>query len=530
MRRSRIRVALVLVGLVVLAAGPSVAAASPPEAETAVIRVMTLNIFYGGDELDLHTGSWCHRPAGCADTLDQVVRVIRDSGADIVGIEEGEHNAGLIAAALGWHASDRLQVISRFPIVDPPGGGGIHVWVEVLPGRFVAIGNVHLPAEPYGPYEIRDGTALADVLALEASVRLPAIEDQLAALPPLAAAGFPTFLTGDFNSPSHLDWTAAVSAVRPEVPYPVDWPVGRALAEAGFRDAYREVHPDPIAMPGFSWTPGGPEVDPREVHDRIDWVLASGPATALESTVVGEAGGPDVGIGFDPWPTDHRGVLSTFRVTPAVPAPFVAPAERRVFAGDALDVRYRAAAGPGQSIAIVPAGQPAAAAVLSLPVGPPASRDGIATFDTGSLAPGAWDAVLVSTGVDVSRAPFWLYAPGTPTTVWTSKRNYMVGEPIEVDWRAAPGFRWDWLGVYAPGDSAESPHSAGCNAGCASNGRYLLYLYTRTAIEGSATFDATAEPGSAGWPLKPGTYAVRFLVDDGYRSIAASANFKIAKP
>jgi hypothetical protein len=136
----------------------------------------------------------------------------------------------------------------------------------------------------------------------------------------------------------------------------------------------------------------------------------------------------------------------------------------------------------------------------------------------------------VSAGGVVSRAPFWLYAPGTPTTVWTTKGSYEVGEPIEVGWRAAPGFRWDWLGIYAPGDSAESPHSAGCNAGCASNGRYLLYLYTRTAIEGSATFDATAEPGSAAWPLKPGTYAVRFLVDDGYRSIAASADFKIVKP
>ena len=32
------------------------------------------------------------------------------------------------------------------------------------------------------------------------------------------------------------------------------------------------------------------------------------------------------------------------------------------------------------------------------------------------------------------------------------------------------------------------------------------------------------------WPLKPGMYDIRFLVDDSYRSIAASANFKIVKP
>ncbi len=504
-----------------------VAVAAP--SNTAVVRVLNLNIFYGGDELDLRTGSWCHRPAGCSETLAHVIHVIESSGADIVGIEEGEHNAGVIADALGWYASDRTQVISRFPIVDPPGADGLYVWVEALPGRFIAIGNVHLPSDPYGPYEIRDGAALSAVLELEESVRLPAIQDHLAALPPLAAAGFPTFLTGDFNSPSHLDWTPAVSAVRPAVPYPVGWPVSLALAEAGFRDSYREVHPDPLANPGFTWTPGGPESIEDEVHDRIDWVLASGPATATASTVVGEAGGPDVGIGFDPWPTDHRGVLSTFTVAPAVPAPFVAPSERRVFVGDSVEVRYRTRAEAGQSVAVVPAGAGAGAAIASVPVGPPGPRDGAATFATAGIGPGAYEAVLVAGGAVISRAPFWLYAPETPTTVWTSKRTYLVGEPIEVSWRAAPGFRWDWLAAYSPGNTAISPHSAGCNAGCASNGRYLLYLYTQTAIEGTATFDAAAFPGSATWPLKAGTYEIRFLVDDSYRSIAASANFKVVK-
>ena len=520
--------AAALIGTLVGGVAPvAVASPTPP---TAVIRVMNLNIFYGGDELDLQTGNFCHKSAGCPETLAKVEDGIARSGADIVGIEEGEHNAGVIAQALGWHASERTQVISRYPIVDPPGADGLYVWVEVLPGRFVAIGNVHLPSDPYGPYVIRDGATLDEVLDLEASVRLPAIQAELGALPPLDASGMPAFLTGDFNSPSHLDWTAAVSAVRPEVPYPVDWPVSHALADAGLRDSYRAVHPDPVAVPGFTWTPAGPEGDPHEVHDRIDWVLSSGPAEALDSTVVGEAGGPDVGIGFDPWPTDHRGVISTFQVTPAVPSPFVAPSARRVFVGDSLDVRYRTTAATGQSVEIVPAGQGPSAAVASVSVGPPAGRDGTATFDTSSIAPGTYDAILVSGGSVVSRAPFWLYAPGTRTTVWTSKSTYTVGEPIVVSWRAAPGNRWDWLAPYSPGDTASSPHSAGCNAGCNNNSRYLLYIYTKTAIEATATFDSLAFPGYATWPLKPGTYEIRFLVHDSYRSLAASANFKVVKP
>ena len=249
---------------------PPIATATTPSAVT--LRVMTLNIFYGGDEIDLHTGSWCHHPSGCPETLAKVVEAIRASGADVVGLEEGEHNTRAIADALGWYGSERTQVVSRYPIVDPPGANGIYVWIEVAPGRIVAIGNVHLPSDPYGPYQIRDGATLADVLALERSTRLPAIADQLAILPGLAAGGVPVFLTGDFNSPSHLDWTPAVAAIRADVPFPVDWPVSRALATAGFRDSYRAVHPDPVAIPGFTWTPGGPESDPREVHDRIDWV------------------------------------------------------------------------------------------------------------------------------------------------------------------------------------------------------------------------------------------------------------------
>jgi hypothetical protein len=148
---------------------------------------------------------------------------------------------------------------------------------------------------------------------------------------------------------------------------------------------------------------------------------------------------------------------------------------------------------------------------------PPASR--------GAPTTRSWSRAARS-----SRAPFWLYTRGTPTTLWTSKSSYAFGEPIVVSWRAAPGNRWDWLAPYSPGDTASSPHSAGCNAGCANNGRYLLYVYTKTAIEGTATFDASSFPGYATWPLKPGTYEIRFLIDDSYRSIAASANFKVVKP
>ncbi len=201
----------------------------------------------------------------------------------------------------------------------------------------------------------------------------------------------PVFLTGDFNSPSHLDWTPAVDAVREEVRYPVVWPVSAALADAGFRDSYREVHPDPVAVPGFTWTPPGTlESVPDEVHDRIDWVLVQGPAETLATQLVGEAGGPDVDIERDPYPTDHRGVVSTFRVEAADPAPFAA-------VGRAQGVRR-----PGSGRARPRAGlargagprRPGPGSGAGLALASAAASDVTLTFPTATLSPGAHEALL----------------------------------------------------------------------------------------------------------------------------------------
>jgi len=511
--------------------GPQAAGAGARPAAGIELRVMTLNIFYGGDELNLTNGQFCLRPDGCPETLARIVEAIRTANPDIVGLEEGERNASSIAEALGWYASERMQIISRYPLIDPPDGDGIYIFVQLAPGGVAALANVHLPADPYGPYLVRDGAPPEEVRALEESLRLPAIRDQLRVLPALAARGTPVFLTGDFNSPSHLDWTEAVSAVRDVVRYPFAWPVSVALANAGFRDSYRRVHPDPIAVPGFTWTPGSPEAVKDEVHDRIDWVLSAGPAAARDSRVVGEAGGPDVGIPFNPWPTDHRGVVSTFDVTPGVPPVMAAVGRRRLFVGDDLPVVFHAAGRRGERVAVVPAAGTAASAVAVRPTGAGSPTDGTIVFSTASLLPGAYDVVLLDASNTVlSRSPFWLYAAGAPTTVVTSKAVYAIGEPIEVSWTNAPGMRWDWVAIFSPGESGSSKVAMTRNSGYGGNGHYRLYAYTRTAIEGTTTFNADSFVGYTTWPLHPGTYDIRLLLDDGYQSAATSAPFKVVQP
>jgi Endonuclease/Exonuclease/phosphatase family len=500
---------------------------APQRGETAPdptipLRVMSFNIFYGGDELNLRTRQFCKDAAGCPETLDQVAAAIRASRADVVGINEATMNTCPLAQKLGWHCSPRTQIISRYPIVDPPGANGLYVFVEPLPGRVVAVSDVHLPADPYGPYELRDGASLAEVLELENDLRVPDIQDELSALPPLAARGIPVFLTGDFNSPSHLDWTQAVADQRADVPFPVQWPVSEALAAAGFEDSFRVAHPNPVTRPGHTWTPGSPEGEKVEVHDRIDWVLSAGPAEATASSVVGEGGSPNTDIAVDPWPSDHRGIVSTFDVTPAEMPILVAVEERSLEQGETLDVRFHG----GASLALVRG----TSTLTSKSTG--GVEDGTLSFGTATLPAGAYKAVLLSASGDpLSRSRFWLYPPGTATTVTTSKTRYKVGEPIRVSWKNAPGMKFDWLGLYSAGESADNTHQTTCSAGLCGNGHYFLYTYTRNRIEGSATFDEDSPAGWKTWDqIGPGTHQIRLLLDDGYRSAAVSAPFKIVQP
>lgn len=178
--------AVVAALLVALPASSGTTAASG----AVTLRVMSFNIFYGGDALNLQTRQFCRDAVGCPETLDQVAEAIRASGADVVGLEEATMNTCPLAEKLGWHCSPRTQIISRYPIIDPPKANGLYLFVEPSPGRVVAVSDVHLPADPYGPYEIRDGATLAEVLELENDLRVPDIQDELRAPSP-ASRGLP---------------------------------------------------------------------------------------------------------------------------------------------------------------------------------------------------------------------------------------------------------------------------------------------------------------------------------------------------
>jgi hypothetical protein len=467
------------------------------------LKVMVFNIEVGGTLV----------------SFDKVVEAIQASGADVVGIEEAQGHMAALARELGWpYFSTRLQIVSKYPLIDPPGSQGLYTFVQLAPGAVVAIENVHLPSDPYGPYWVRDGKTVKQVVAMEKRVRLPAIQAQLGLLPSLLGGGIPVFLTGDFNAPSWRDWTAAMVGERFQIKYPVAWPVSLAVEAAGFHDSFRDVHPDPVADPGLTWWAKKPKVavsgenfGSRDPRDRIDLVYAAGAATTTASQIVAEASDPAASFTVTPWPSDHRGVVSTFDVTPAAPPVLVAVDRRLVKVGDQLNVTFHSSGGPAESVAIVAAGGDPAAPAAEQATGAGAPTDGTLSFATDDLEPGAYAVVLLDANDAVlSRSKFWVKTSTAIAHVWTAKGVYRVGEPITVRWKQAPGNRWDWVAVYQRG---ANPNVAW----------YMLWGYTRASIAGQAILDRTPPSfgyGPQPWPLAAGNYSVYLLRDDGYHVLA----------
>ncbi|MBA71546.1 MAG: hypothetical protein CMO73_02620, partial [Verrucomicrobiales bacterium] len=137
------------------------------------------------------------------------------------------------------------------------------------------------------------------------------VDRMLSEVNPAIKTGSPVFVTGDFNEPSFQDWTSA-AAKQKIVPLPVQYPATLKVTQAGLIDTFRKVHPDEITNRGYTWTNKTKPNDPKDFHDRIDFVFCSG-AKIIKSEVVGE-NDRNADIVLSPWPSDHRAVVSTVMI------------------------------------------------------------------------------------------------------------------------------------------------------------------------------------------------------------------------
>ena len=274
---------------------------------------MTFNVWYGGVQVD----------------FPSIGRAISAADADIVGVQEPEGAAAPDRPLRGTAVRRRDAARDlALPAVRSERRRRAHrlrgrpTWITWWRSR-----TCTSPPRPYGPEWVRDGRSArgrAQARARDAPARDQALP---AAAGGLARRGVPVFLTGDMNSPSYLDWTRG-SRGAAAGPLSAGWPSRRRWPTPVCATPTATAYPDPVARPGSDLDrPArrrrGSSRARRSTGSTGSW--RAGRRRRSPSRLVGEAGGPDVDVGLDPWGSDHRAVASTFD---ADPRPRATPGQR----------------------------------------------------------------------------------------------------------------------------------------------------------------------------------------------------------
>ncbi|MEC7979677.1 MAG: endonuclease/exonuclease/phosphatase family protein [Planctomycetota bacterium] len=275
------------------------------------IRVMTFNLWRGG----LNGGQ----------PLDQTVKAIQIGKADIVGLQETHHDeddsSAKIAKRLGWHHFSQgggTAIISRFPILESTERKW-GVLIQLGTHQKIYFFNVHFPASPYQPYQILKipyGDAPFITTSEEAvewakKSRGRQLNSLFEELSPVLKGAMPVILTGDFNEPSFQDWTSEASE-KGIVPLAVPYPTTKRIVDAGMLDAYRSAWPDELKARGYTWTNRTLPDDPKDFHDRIDFIFVKA-CSVTGAQIVGESK-TNADLVLAPWPSDHRAVVASLEI------------------------------------------------------------------------------------------------------------------------------------------------------------------------------------------------------------------------
>lgn len=302
--------------------------------------------------------------------FDAIVSEIIRTRADLVALSEVRNynnqrfDQKLVTALTEltqekWYSfeSEDTGLVSRYPISNTRqpypvenDHGSISKAVVALPGGVdVAFYSAHLDYKNCAYYEPRgyDGNTWAPIIPQRnvkklremnlASKRDDAIKDFLADAALERAEGRPVILAGDFNEPSWRDWIEENKDLYEHKGVVYKWDVSVMLEDAGYIDSWREIHPDPIEAPGFTYPSSNNDVPiskltwaPRsDERERIDYIYYNGDDQRLKledvmilgpdssiaySQEVRESGAGKILLPEGVWPTDHKALISIFSI------------------------------------------------------------------------------------------------------------------------------------------------------------------------------------------------------------------------
>ncbi|MCG8306793.1 MAG: endonuclease/exonuclease/phosphatase family protein [Cytophagales bacterium] len=256
------------------------------------LNLMAWNIWHGGRRHGREIGP------------RQVIDFIKDTGTDIVMMQETYGSGALIADALGYYfylASTNISVMSKYPILETwPIYDAFRCGVTTIQlsrEQKINLASLWIHYLPDWRNDSRAPDATAEKLIKgEGKTRHKEIAEIVRLLEPqiLKADDIPFIIGGDFNSPSHKDWVEDAAGWHRGLV--VEWPVSKVMMNAGFSDSFREIRPDIHYA--------SPSMTAEKLTYRIDYIYYKGEKIkAVDSDMHFKYKGI--------WPSDHPAVTAT---------------------------------------------------------------------------------------------------------------------------------------------------------------------------------------------------------------------------
>ena len=252
------------------------------------LRVLVWNVLRGGNKVE--------------QGPEKALAVIRSVEPDIVLLQESYDIDGdrprlgeWLAGELGWnqHQGESAHLCIMTPL-DLESTFFHHAWhgigarIKDRHDRLFLAWSIWIDYRSFIGYELRDNPRMDDETLLasetERSGRLNQANALIAQLEETGQleSDLPLLVGGDWNCPSHLDWTTDTARVYRNR-RDMQLPVSLAMRDAGFMDTFRLIHPNPVQHPGITWSPmfRGPRPGQSGIEqsfERIDRLYLKDPA------------------------------------------------------------------------------------------------------------------------------------------------------------------------------------------------------------------------------------------------------------
>jgi len=275
----------------------------PAQGKENALKLLQWNIWHGG----VHMGN---------NGKNRVKELIRSTSADIICMQEAYGTQQMLADSLNFKmitasANANLALFSRYPITkltakepfkSTPG-------IITLPNdRQILVADWWLRyayRPEYTDYYLNKGLDVNDWIkedamlgAADATVNMDTDID-----PVVKGTDMAVIVSGDFNSGSHLDWTARAAPLHNGYG-PVAFPISMLMLDRGYTDTYRAINPNELSHPAGTFA----AIFGHLQTSRIDYIYYKGTGIKpIASKIIRTA--PEID---DVWPSDHAAVLTVF--------------------------------------------------------------------------------------------------------------------------------------------------------------------------------------------------------------------------